>query len=199
MGRIILLISGIAVAVSAAAFGLSAESLPLSCVDEIKQSGSWYSPYSVDVAGSDIFHSISFKDVGSTESLPGENSAERLQRFEALAQALGKNLKSQSLVSLDAEVIYDPAATAPESHCSCEGHHAYVDIWRSSEPSRWGYSLWSGCDEGSQFGWHELPADGIEPANQGRTNSIPAIDGLAQSISLSLTEAMQKRCVRSEC
>lgn len=115
-----------------------------------------YSPFALKVSGMDDFDIISFKSIGFVEPLGGTKGLV----LEALAASLRRELEAHSDLSVRAEVYHDESLTKSQNHRSCEMRHIYVDVWHSKSPERLGYSLWSGCDERTQFAWREVPSNG---------------------------------------
>ena len=132
------------------------------------------------------FSEISFKDVGLM-SVP---APDREGVYEAIAESLAVELGHDAALSLPGEVHYSQAMSDPSNHLSCAARHAYVDLWDATAPSRWGYSLWSGCGDEDQFAWREIdrPRD-----------SEDAIASLTRSIASSLRDAVRTGCYTRHC
>ena len=149
--------------------------------------GPLYSPWVVRVDDERArFSEISFKDVGLL-SVP---APDREGVYEAIAESLAVELGHDAALSLPGEVHYSQAMSDPSNHLSCAARHVYVDLWDATAPSRWGYSLWSGCGDEDQFAWREIdrPRD-----------SEDAIASLTRSIASSLRDAVRTGCYTRHC
>jgi hypothetical protein len=147
-----------------------------------------YSPFVLKVSGESRFDTISFKDVG-VKPRAGEDH-ERF--YEVMAESLSLELSTEAPGALSAEVQYSEEITDPKNHKSCGSKHIYVDVWSTEAPPRWGYSLWSGCEEESQFVWRELPrASGEDPSTE--------VGALTQDIAASLRKARETSCFVRGC
>jgi hypothetical protein len=148
--------------------------------------GHTYSPYLVDVHGAADFDLISFKDVGLNLEDP--------EAYELLADALAMSLADHPAMSVDASLLHDARYIDAAYHVACGESHIYVDVWRADGPARWGYSLWSGCGEDSQFAWEELAMTiPIEP------DVALAIQPLTDAIASSIGEAVATGCYERRC
>ena len=145
-----------------------------------------YSPFVVQVQGSKYFQSISFKDVGlqRPESDPNDPV------LEAIAESLSLHLTEDG-AGLMTRVAYDEAQLDPGNHTACGQNHIYVDVWRKGERG-WGYSLWSGCGEESNFEWREIPD---APAGE----IVDEVEPLTQAIAESLRAASKSECFTKAC
>lgn len=129
---------------------------------------------------------ISFKDVGLGLSL-----TDGALTYEALAQALAIELDSHAHLEWAAWSDYEAGVADPDAHTFCGQRHIYVDVWKGDEPPRWGFSLWSGCGEDSQFAWEEV-ASTAPP-------SVDNVDGVAGVIADALAEAESTGCYTRNC
>lgn len=145
-----------------------------------------YSPFLVQVHGSPYFRSISFKDVG----LIRDSKSPDDPVLEVIAESLSHHMMAEGN-GMMTEVAYDPGQLNPENHTSCGQSHIYVDVWQKHDHS-WGYSLWSGCGEESNFEWREVPA-GPE------TDVTEMVSPLTVAIAQSLKTATEKACFRKHC
>lgn len=160
---------------------------PDPALEAVEDRGPLYSPWVVRVSDERArFSEISFKDVGMM-SVP---EAERADVYEAIAESLAVELGHDEGLSLPGEVHYSEAMSDPSNHLSCAARHVYVDLWDGTAPSRWGYSLWSGCGDEDQFAWREIarPRD-----------SDAAIASLTRSIASSLRDAVRTGCYTRQC
>ncbi len=148
-----------------------------------------YSPFVINLHNSEVFHKISFKDVGARTT-----EAERAALYEALAESLRFELKTHQHLKLQGEVTYDEAITDPRNHLACGAYHLYVDFWRSSQPDRWGYSLWSGCGDDDNFAWQEVAY--APSAAQPLTSQVQP---LAKHIAQTLGDATSRSCYQKVC
>jgi hypothetical protein len=156
--------------------------------DAPEPAGPLYSPWVLEVEGDDAsFEEISFKDVGL--SSPVE---ERERVYEAIAMSLAEEIRGDAGLALTSRVRYSEAMSDPSNHLSCAARHVYVDLWQSSRPDRWGYSLWSGCGEDDQFAWREVE----RPRGE---DDDAAIASLTRSIAGSLREAVRTGCFTRHC
>ncbi len=143
-----------------------------------------YSPFVVQLTGGQV-ENISFKDVGL--SFGDEASAV----YEAMANALASEIVAESALPWTAQMTYEPAVMDPANHVFCGDRHVYVDLWRSESPERWGYSLWSGCGEESQFAWEE-----VTTADAAWMNNVTPV---AQAITADLSDAHETGCFVRTC
>ncbi|MCA9687736.1 MAG: hypothetical protein KC457_36595, partial [Myxococcales bacterium] len=60
------------------------------------------------------------------------------------------------------------------------GAHRYVDLWRSANPPRVGFSLWAGCGADDKLAWRELPL-ASEDALAG-PEALAAVEALADAL-----------------
>ena len=148
-----------------------------------------YSPFVLTTREARYVDTITFKEVGG-QRLPRN---QRLIYDEALAHALVSALNSSLEGRLSVAMHYMPELSEPDAHCACEGRHVYVDLWRAEAPRRWGYSLWSGCEEKSQFAWEELSRPSLAEDVMGE------VEPLAQRIAARIAEAERTGCVRYDC
>jgi hypothetical protein len=112
------------------------------------------SPYmsqTVEVGASHWFQHVTFKDVGLSTG-----ATERDGWMRTVTRVLAATLDTR----LHARASVEPRVADPAWHRSCQGHHVYVDVWRSTAPDRVGFSLWRGCGEGDRFAWQEVPMSG---------------------------------------
>lgn len=148
-----------------------------------------YSPFVVQLPkGSAPFDMISFKDVGVSGD---QQEAEAL--YETLAESLSLELASWPEAPLSSQVVYSEEITDPNNHKSCGSRHIYVDVWSTSAPPRWGYSLWSGCDEESRFAWREVPRE------HQHKDMAASVSGLTRDMSSALRKATTANCFTTDC
>lgn len=148
-----------------------------------------YSPFVLDIKDKNVFRRISFKDVGAKLD---QKHATML--YESLAEALRAELSNDPTLSMRAEVSFDKAITDPKNHLACGSDHLYIDFWRSQNPQRWGYSLWSGCGEDDNFAWKEFVYTVDKPGAP-----VEEIAPLAKNIVSSIKEANAKGCYQKAC
>ncbi len=153
-----------------------------------------YSPFVLKVSSpNSAFKKISFKDVGLRHL--DKDQATRHGFYETMAESLAYELQMNEELDMSASrVIYDEAIVDPANHLACGSNHLYVDVWRSAEPTRWGYSLWSGCGEEDNFEWREVE---FEPATDG--DVIKDVSTLSKSIMESLEQADARGCYQKAC
>ncbi len=117
------------------------------------------SPYmsqTVQVDASHWFRHVTFKDVGLSVG-----PTERGRWMRTVTRLLAATLDPR----LQARAVVEARVADPSWHRVCQGHHVYVDVWRSRDPDRVGFSLWRGCGEGDQFAWQEVPVTGTWAAS----------------------------------
>lgn len=102
-----------------------------------------YSPFGVH-AHTARAQTISFKDVGLR--LP---ESQRTVVLEAIAEAVASRLEGHT--------VHHPDWATEGWHGQCRGAHLYVDLWRSPQPDRLGFSLWQGCSADDQLMSLEVP------------------------------------------
>ena len=142
----------------------------------------FYSPFVVDVPHASVpFSQITFKDVGM--SLAPED---RAHVYEVVAESVRESLQSEGI---EASVSYAAEWSEPEHHLACQGEHLYVDMWQSGA-DRWGYSLWSGCEEESEFGRGDVLGD---------RDPVVAASPVAAHIAQRIQAAVDARCFRKHC
>ncbi len=155
---------------------------------QCSKNGHRYSAFGVELTGGKKFDLVSFKDVG-LESSPYQSTA----MLEILAQSLAYQLQRHKKLDLSARLLHDERLANPSKHTYCEARRLYVDVWHSPSPSRWGYSLWSGCSEAMQFARREIDIEG-------ETDDLKsAIRPLTKSIAQSLGQANRQGCYRRRC
>ena len=71
-----------------------------------------------------------------------------------------------------------------------EGRHVYVDVWHPLASSEWGYSLWSGCGEESEFGRGSVT---------GEHDAVAASHPVGDLIANQLRTAIDTGCFRKHC
>ncbi|MCG8555492.1 MAG: hypothetical protein MJD61_09435 [Proteobacteria bacterium] len=125
---------------------------------------------------------ISFKDVG----LELQSSEQQLV-YETIAESLSLELPAAHGGKVVAQARFSPALDKHADHLDCEGRHVYVDMWRPGGRG-WGYSLWSGCSEASNFAWEELPR-----------SDASRIEQLTRPIATSLEQATRTACFTRHC
>lgn len=150
-----------------------------------------YSPFFVSVPGGAHYHRITFKDVGLIRS----DYTPEDPLLEVIAESISHEFlnRDQMLMS---EVGYDQTLLDPENHKSCGDRNVYVDVWNRDETT-WGFSLWSGCSDESNFAWEEVvepphPED-VEPPLYER------VEPLAKEIHRALRTAEQTECFSKHC
>lgn len=142
-----------------------------------------YSPFVVAMSGNQLaFDQVTFKDVGL--SLPAE---ERAFVYEAFADSVRHGLASEGMAST---VRYDTQWSDPAEHLYCAGHHVYVDLWHAAGSEEWGYSLWSGCGEASEFGRGTVQAS---------ADPVDAAQPVANDIARQLRAAVERNCFTKHC
>ncbi len=147
-----------------------------------------YSPFVLKIASSEVpFDTISFKNVGLQTS---QEDADVL--YETLAESLSLELSTQASFPVPTEVVHNTDILNPDNHKSCGSKHIYIDVWEQSAPAMWGYSLWSGCDEDSQFAWRQLPQHSHQDLTQ-------TVHPLTQDIAAHLRRATQTGCFSKNC
>lgn len=147
-----------------------------------------YSPFVVHLEGSP-FAEVSFKDVGLAR--PNPTPTDPL--LEAISESFAYKIREHGTFGGDSQVVYDERILDPDNHLFCGSNHLYVDVWHSQSPDRWGYSLWSGCGEGDNFAWKEVPATGD-------AKDLPdQVEPLTSSIVESLAEASANNCFQKTC
>jgi hypothetical protein len=135
----------------------------------------FYSPFVVKLEGGP-FDTVSFKDVG----LKRESKDPDDPLLEILSESLVYEFSQQDALDYEARVVYDPKILDVSNHLYCGANHLYIDVWHSSSPDRWGFSLWSGCSDIDNFAWIEVPdtrsaADltlHVEPLTAGIVNEL---------------------------
>lgn len=147
-----------------------------------------YSPFVVEVSGSDDFDAISFKDVGilRMDYTPAD------PKLETLAEAVAYEM-SVAHPGLELAVKYDPKMADPANHKACAGRHVYVDVWQTAH-QHYGYSLWSGCGEDDNFAWEQLSTP-IED----HADLVQEVTPLARALSEKLKHASQTKCFQKNC
>jgi hypothetical protein len=150
--------------------------------------GHRYSPFGVDLTGSHHFDIVSFKDVG-LDSAPFDSES----MLEIVAQSLAYSLRQHDHLGLSARLLHDERLAEPSEHTFCEARRLYVDVWHSPSPSRWGYSLWSGCSEAFQFAHREVTLEGDHDSLES------AVRPLTESIADALADANDHDCFRRRC
>ncbi|QDG54299.1 hypothetical protein FIV42_27200 [Persicimonas caeni] len=148
----------------------------------------YYSPFVVKLAGGK-FDTVSFKDVG----LDRESTDANDPLLETISHSFARKVAAHKVLGYQAEVMYDEEILDPSNHLYCGLNHLYVDIWQSSSPKRWGYSLWSGCGELDNFAWKEVP-DTV--ADEDLTLYV---EPLTSHIVDSLAEAARSNCFQKSC
>lgn len=152
----------------------------------------YYSPYYLTGEGELAFETISFTDVGMSQPEPGPVDPFLL---ETIAESLAYKLIEHEGLNFTPVVKHDPSLTDPSAHLFCEEHHLYIALWRGYEPERWGYSLWSGCEEHHEFAWEEVP----DPAEEGVEDLLIRVEPLTASIAAQIEKAHKRNCYTSHC
>lgn len=148
-----------------------------------------YSPFGLRLRGFPGFDVISFKSVGFLEAVAGSETLV----FEGLAQSVRRQLEAHPQMDVRADVYHDESLADPANHKSCDRNHIYVDVWHSSNPRRFGYSLWSGCGQSDRFAWHEVPA------SDEASSIVDQIAPLARDIADRLADEQKGGCFQREC
>lgn len=148
----------------------------------------YYSPFVVKLGGGH-FDTVSFKDVG----LARESKEANDPLLEVISQSFALKVNQHEALGYDTEVTYDEQLLDPANHLSCGLNHLYIDVWQSSSPDRWGYSLWSGCGEFDNFAWKEVPA------TAGDEDLTQHVEPLTSHIVESLAEAAKSKCFQKTC
>lgn len=149
-----------------------------------------YSPFGVSVENSEDYKLISFKDVG----LESPGAMEDTILYEAIAQSLAYQIRTNADLELDPRVVHEPALAEPDNHTYCEKDRVYVDLWQTESPHKWGYSLWSGCSKAQRFAWQEVTASEVDP-----DALTEGIEPLTSNIVDSLRKADETDCYRRAC
>ncbi len=148
----------------------------------------FHSPFVVALGGGE-FDTVTFKDVG----LPRDGDGPDEMLLEVISESFAQQIMARSDFDYDASVAYDAEVLEPSNHLHCELDHLYIDVWQSSSPERWGYSLWSGCSERQNFAWREIPA----PADDSDLTNW--VEPLTESITDTLAEASERGCFQKSC
>lgn len=148
----------------------------------------YHSPFVVALGGGE-FDKVTFKDVG----LPRDGDGPDEMLLEVISESFAQQIMARSDFDYEAAVSYDAEILEPSNHLHCELDHLYVDVWQSSSPERWGYSLWSGCSERQNFAWREIPA----PADD--ADLADWVEPLTDSITDTLAEATERGCFQKSC
>lgn len=161
-----------------------------SAVDDSESTPPYYSAFGVKVRHNEHFDLISFKDVGLDRSDPKPNGP----FLEALAQALAYRFDTHDSLAADARLVYNESLADPEEHTYCEKDRLYVDLWHSSAPSRFGFSLWSGCSNNQRFEKTEMPGPSIDKAPPENV-----VEPIAKEIVDSVQSAERRDCYKKAC
>lgn len=167
----------------------SAESEEASNEQEKTDSTPHYSSFGVSLRQGERFDLISFKDVG----LGRENPSPTGPLLETVAQSLSYEMRVNGDLQLRPRVFVDEDLADPSEHTYCEANRLYIDLWRSEQPSKWGYSLWSGCSESQQFAWEEVPVP------ESTDEMTERVEPLTEEIVHSIAVADQKDCFQRAC
>lgn len=149
-----------------------------------------YSAFGVQIETSK-FKMMSFKDVGLNRTDP--SASDRL--LEAIAQSVAYEFHRAPDIDPRARVVHDKGLADPDNHTYCESGRVYVDIWRSPNPDRWGYSLWSGCSKSRKFASGETKMT-VTPENG---DLHRAVEPLAKGIVGSFSSAVDEGCFQRKC
>lgn len=160
-------------------------------VTEVIPREHYYSPFLITTDTDVVFKTITFTDVGIRQPEPGRVDDTLL---ETIAESLAYYLAQSESLNYTPKVHYDEALADPDNHLFCEEHHLYVALWKGYAPDRWGYSLWSGCNEEHQFAWKEV----LVPA-EAEDDLIESVKPLTVSIVESLALATKKDCFLATC
>lgn len=158
--------------------------------DESSDSSTSYSPFGVSVGNNEDYELISFKDVG----LESPEELEDTTLYEAIAQSLAYQIRTDAELELDPRVVHKPALADPDNHTYCKKDRVYVDLWQSESPRKWGYSLWSGCSKAQRFAWQEVRASRVDP-----DALAEGVEPLTRNIVESLQKADETDCYRRTC
>ena len=151
----------------------------------------YYSPFLLTGEGEFRFEKISFTDVGLNQPDPGPVEPYLL---ETIAETLAYAISDHEALDFTPNVEYDPKLLEPANHRHCDKDHLYIALWRGYEPDRWGYSLWSGCDERQKFEWEEI----LDPYAE-EVDTITWVEPLTESIVDSIQEAQDEDCFVARC
>lgn len=151
----------------------------------------YYSPFMLNAPDGTVFKTITFTDVGLSQPEPGPVDPLLL---ETIAESLAQKIAHHEELNFTPVVAYDKALSDPDNHLFCEQHHLYIALWRGYAPDRWGYSLWSGCNEEHQFAWKEVVASASDDPDL-----VTVVEPLTTSIAEALAEATQKSCFLAKC
>jgi hypothetical protein len=148
----------------------------------------YYSPFVVKLDGGK-FNTVSFKDVGLDRETTDANDP----LFEMIAASFAYEISQSEALGYDAQVTYDEKILDPENHLYCGIDHLYIDVWRSTSPDRWGFSLWSGCGEIDNFAWKEVPD--TSPS----ADPTVRVEALTSGIIEALAAAAESNCFQKTC
>jgi hypothetical protein len=148
----------------------------------------YYSPFVVKLNGAD-FDTVSFKDVGLDRETTDPNDP----LFEVIAASFAYEISKRNSLDYEAQVIYDEEILDPGNHLYCGTNHLYVDVWKSSSPDRWGFSMWSGCGEIDNFAWKEVPD--TSPSDDPTVHVEPLTAGIVEA----LADAAKSNCFQKSC
>lgn len=148
-----------------------------------------YSPYGVRVFENSHFDVVTFKDVGVSHF-----SNDRSPLLESIAVSLATNMSIDPTMPYRAHLVHNEKFADPDSHVYCDMNHIYVDLWTATAPDRFGYSLWSGCNETDQFAWEELPMK-----ISGTTEYFTAVEVLTGRIADKIRDADHRDCFTQTC
>lgn len=170
--------------------GMQAVDGPNHGAREEESNGAHYSAFGIRLQNGEKFKIISFKDVGLGRKDPQPSD----KLLETIAQSLAYQLQLDQTLNLEPVVFYDTSLADPAEHKYCEKDRLYVDVWRGRSPSRWGYSLWSGCSMRQRFEWREVETDlaSSEEVDE-------AVEPLTEGIVQSLSEATESNCFQKTC
>lgn len=160
-------------------------------VKEAVEREHYYSPFVITVDGDVVFKTVTFTDVGISQPDPGRVDDTLL---ETIAESLARHLSRSDTLGYATRVYHDAALADPDNHLFCEESHLYVALWKGYAPDRWGYSLWSGCNEEHQFAWKE-----VEIPESAANDMIESVKPLSVSVVESLEKATKEGCFLSEC
>ncbi len=152
----------------------------------------YYSPYVVTGVGDLEFETISFTDVGLK---PPEEGPVDAYLLETIAESLAYKIIGHEDLNFTPEVQYDQSLVDPMNHLFCEEHHLYIALWRGYEPERWGYSLWSGCEEHHEFAWEEV----VDVHAESEIDLLTQVEPLTESIVESIKVAHETDCFTLQC
>lgn len=160
--------------------------------DEENERPHYYSPYFLEGQGDLAFQTISFTDVGLSPLKEGPVDGFIL---ETIAESLAYTIIEHEELNFTPQVKHDLRLADPTQHLFCEEHHLYIALWRGFEPERWGFSLWSGCEDYHEFAWEEV----VDPLEEGEEDILNRVEPLTARIVEKIEQAHRQGCYTSMC